>query len=688
MLLIAIPTFISFIDSGYSSLTIYSPAFQSDRKKIVSTIFEKMTSFKSCSGSPFRSFRIDPVEIKVYNKISSGNYTVKQILDFFKIEEASGVILKAIIKLLKEKFIKERKVENIADAVLLGNLDAVKDFIEKGVSANYKIPETEKHLSGLSILMAAIKLENDEIAEYLVGMKNLRVEMKCPEGKTALLHAIEKKSTAIIRLLIEKKADVSAKNNNNYTALMMAASKGEYDVVELLVEKGADVNARNNLGQTAIVSALRFDHLDTIRALIFAKAELIDIDGNNNDATYFAESEDARQLVSNGMELFAQHKKPSVEKKSDGKTLDVSELTRKKLKKEKEKEKNLSKVFGIFIAASVLIVAAMSIHYFFVPVKAPIYEDKLENESTTRTVEEDLGDVPSSIGEQKEKYSQKYRVRSRGKTGVEAVAPDRKGLKLQRDSEDSSVPYYKYIGTKSSGSSSNSATVDKGAVESRKLLEAIESNDVKTVENLLSGDVSPDSRDKDNYSALHLAIRKRDMRVINALINAGAGVDNLDPEGYTLLSYAINENDKKMVKYLLNKGADPNKFFGGGNLPLVFASERGFSEIALILIENEAEIDKSNSYEMNPLRAALFKNKWDTAEMLLQNDADINARNSNGYTALMLAAYGGNREIAKFLIKKGADIDLAMNEVWTALKIAEKRDHEKVVELLKDAGAK
>jgi len=55
-----------------------------------------------------------------------------------------------------------------------------------------------------------------------------------------------------VRQLIEKGADVNAKDQFQETPLHDAASRGNTDVAKLLIEKGADVNAKDNYGKTAL----------------------------------------------------------------------------------------------------------------------------------------------------------------------------------------------------------------------------------------------------------------------------------------------------------------------------------------------------------------------------------------------------------------------------------------------------
>ena len=54
---------------------------------------------------------------------------------------------------------------------------------------------------------------------------------------------------------------------------MSAATSGRVDVVKVLIEKGADVNAKSSTGDTALIRATRYGHPDVVNILRNAGAK-------------------------------------------------------------------------------------------------------------------------------------------------------------------------------------------------------------------------------------------------------------------------------------------------------------------------------------------------------------------------------------------------------------------------------
>lgn len=68
-------------------------------------------------------------------------------------------------------------------------------------------------------------------------------------GKTALMFAAERNpDPEVSRFLIEKGAEVDARDEDGRTSLMWAVSHGSPEVVALLIQRGADVNAKDHYG--------------------------------------------------------------------------------------------------------------------------------------------------------------------------------------------------------------------------------------------------------------------------------------------------------------------------------------------------------------------------------------------------------------------------------------------------------
>jgi uncharacterized protein len=85
-----------------------------------------------------------------------------------------------------------------------------------------------------------------------------------------LLSAAGANCVDVVRLLLERGADVNAKDHDGWTALIKASQAGHADMVQLLMDRGADMNVADNTGRTAWMFAAMGNHLDI--ATIFKQA--------------------------------------------------------------------------------------------------------------------------------------------------------------------------------------------------------------------------------------------------------------------------------------------------------------------------------------------------------------------------------------------------------------------------------
>jgi ankyrin repeat protein len=159
-------------------------------------------------------------------------------------------------------------------AARCGNDAVVRTLLKESVDVTIenKINETALRVAAKNgreevtwLLLQEPKLQSQYQSEALLLIQ------RCPSlhrKDELLLWAAEKGHEAVVKLLLEAKADVNSKDENSRTLLFLAAEGGHEAVVKLLVEKGADINTKDKDGLTPLSWAAGNGHEAIVQLLI------------------------------------------------------------------------------------------------------------------------------------------------------------------------------------------------------------------------------------------------------------------------------------------------------------------------------------------------------------------------------------------------------------------------------------
>jgi len=131
-----------------------------------------------------------------------------------------------------------------------------------------------------------------------------------------LLKATREGKLPLVKLLLEKGADVNTKNKVNWTPLHEAAQTkvekvlgGRTEIVKLLLENGADVNAKDKWGATPLHAAALEDHAEIAKLLIDSGTDLNAQDKDGETPLYKAaivgNTETVKILLEKGADINA-----------------------------------------------------------------------------------------------------------------------------------------------------------------------------------------------------------------------------------------------------------------------------------------------------------------------------------------------------------------------------------------------
>lgn len=126
----------------------------------------------------------------------------------------------------------------------------------------------------VDIVLQSAKTGNfDQLNEVLVSLDNTALRISVinqgdETGRTAVWWACWNGYQIILQSLVMCGADVNKAPNNGFTALMVSTMKGDIELFQQLIENGANLLALEEQGADATYFAVQEDHLDILLYII------------------------------------------------------------------------------------------------------------------------------------------------------------------------------------------------------------------------------------------------------------------------------------------------------------------------------------------------------------------------------------------------------------------------------------
>ena len=219
-----------------------------------------------------------PDQPKKYLKFEDALTYVKKLKTLFGSKNPNLDIVKNLVNEMSYDTI------NIIFHELNPNLPSLLQYVAaSGASSvlKYLIEEAgvrdSPSLNGDSAIHFAASAGNLECLQYLYEKDNNQINRLNNLGHTPFIYALSKGQTSIIIYLLSKDIDLNF-NIVSYLGfqtfpLHIVAQEGHVEVVKLLLEKGANIEAINNQGFTPLWIAAYKGHTEIVKVLIAAGAD-------------------------------------------------------------------------------------------------------------------------------------------------------------------------------------------------------------------------------------------------------------------------------------------------------------------------------------------------------------------------------------------------------------------------------
>ncbi|XP_074094521.1 uncharacterized protein LOC141524492 [Cotesia typhae] len=556
-----------------------------------------------------------------------------------------------------------------------------------------------------------------KVAKFLLS--NNAVETALNDSMNAPIHcAAISGDTELMRLLLRRKGQISRKNLNDHDPLYLAASRGNLEIVKLLVERGANyTELTKNSGYNPLHISVRMNQLEVVKFFIRKK---VDINVRTamcstplSIAAHNGLYEMVKLLVESGciinigdnyhttplhLAITTNHQK--IVEYLINKNVDIMiQLKDKRLPIHLAAE---CKQFNV--VATLLNKNKHSIHYQDYRNKTPLYFACQWNhpELVKLLINNGAKIVYNTI------HCMDPAIMSGSKDVVEVLlnaGVDVHGFLphgipfLHRAVQYEQFEIVKMLIAKK---------VDVNAVSGAKqtaLMIAAYCNFTGIADFLLKNKANPDIKDKNNHTALDIAIMANSYETFCLLFESlKVEVTDQTSNKLNILHIAAIHDRHKMVRYLIEKGIDINGRYLDEYTALHTAASCNNRSTVKTSLEHGAYYDSECLVDKKPINLAVDELIVFSLEIIdslfsyikegdyigcldcLKRNAFVNAKSSSSLTPLHYACQNGFSDIVKLLLEFNADINMTAH-LGTPLVYAVLYKHYDVVKILLKYGA-
>ncbi len=165
-------------------------------------------------------------------------------------------------------------------AIRLDDGNTVQALLQRGFDPNTTDPK------GYNPLFLALSESSFKAANALLSSPDTQVDVRNSVDETPLMMAALRGQLALVRLLIEKGADV---NKTGWTPLHYAATGGHTEIITLLLENHAYIDAESPNGTTPLMMAAQYGTGAAVQLLLDEGADPMLKNQLNLTALDFAE---------------------------------------------------------------------------------------------------------------------------------------------------------------------------------------------------------------------------------------------------------------------------------------------------------------------------------------------------------------------------------------------------------------